>query len=144
MRALHALYLFAALSACSASARADGLYDTGASTWLDLGTYHTDLDYAGATHAAHVGRYGIGYSEPVAEDTSFALQGGYVTLDVDGEPPAAFLDYSGRYLGLMGRYEGTWGDYFNLAGEVSYTWHDVTSSGFTVTHSEITWYETWA
>ena len=37
-----------------------------------------------------------------------------------------------------------WGDYFNLSGELSYTWHDVNSSGPAATHSEITWYETWA
>ena len=145
MRLLPPIYLLAALSTLlCATAHADDLYDPGASTYVELGRYRTSFTYADGDHEAHVGRYGLAFNEPVAGDTTFGLQGGYLTLDVDGEPPGPFLDFTGRYLGLQGRYEGTWGDYFNLSGELSYTWHDVNSSGPAATHSEITWYETWA
>jgi len=120
----------------------DDPYGPGGSTLLDLGQYRTPFEYADGDHTAHVGRYGLGYYEPVAEDFDFFLQGGYLTLDVDGEPAAMPLDFTGRYLGLGARYESTEGDYLNFSAEASYTWHDVDGSGVG-SQSNLTWYEGW-
>lgn len=133
----------AALCLCASTAQADVPYAPGGSTLLDLGRYRTPFSYADGEHLVHVGRYGIGYAEPVAEDFRFTLQGGYLTTDVDGEPAAAPLDFTGRYLGLGAEYEGSRGDYFNLAAALSYTWQDVDGSSIG-TQSNLTWYETWA
>jgi hypothetical protein len=127
-----------------APARADSLYDAGGNTYLDIGRFTTDFRYADGDHEGHVGRYGVAFEEPLADDVTFGLHGGYLTWDAQGEPPAAPLDFSGRYLGVLGRYHGSRGDYFNLAAEFSYTWHDVDSVGFASARSEVTWYETWA
>lgn len=131
---------------CSAfiatTARAD--YDGFGSTWLDLGRYRTDLSYPGADHEAHVGRYGIALNQALGEQGEFIVQAGYLTLDVDNEPPAAPLDFTGKYLGGGFRYEGTRGNYINLAAEITYTWHDVTANGLASAQSDVTFYETWA
>lgn len=121
----------------------DDPYSPGGSTLLDLGRYRTPFEYGRVDHTAHVGRYGVAFLQPVGPDVVFTLQGGYLTLDVDGEPVPQPLDFTGRYLGLGLRYESTRGDYLNWAAETSYTWHDVDASGIN-TRSNITWYESWA
>lgn len=120
----------------------DDPYSPGGSTLLELGRYQTDFDYPSGLHRAHVGRYGVGYNEPVAPDFNFNLHGGYLTLDVDSDPVASLQDYTGRYLGLGARYESSSGDYLNFSVEGDYTWHDVTGSS-SVQQSEIVWYEAW-
>ncbi|HEY1773591.1 MAG TPA: hypothetical protein VGH91_10415 [Gammaproteobacteria bacterium] len=124
-------------------AQADDLYD-GASTYLDLGVFDTPWTYPDGDHMAHAGQYGVAFSTPMGGDVSAELHGGYATLDVDDEPQPLAVDYTGRYLGLMARYESTEGDYFNLSAELSYTWQDVNGSNFDVQPSEIVWYEAWA
>ncbi len=61
--------------ACATSAFASDMYDDpfspGSSTLLELGRYQTDFDYPTGEHEAHVGRYGIGYNEAVADDFSW-------------------------------------------------------------------------
>ncbi|HLW73612.1 MAG TPA: hypothetical protein VKT74_00930 [Gammaproteobacteria bacterium] len=121
----------------------DDPYSPGGSTLLDLGRYRTPFEYGGIDHTAHVGRYGVGFFQPAGPDADFSLQGGYITLDVDGEPASQPLDFTGRYLGLGFRYESTEGDYLNFAAETSYTWHDVDASGIN-TQANITWYGSWA
>ena len=120
----------------------DDPFSPGGSTLLDLGRYRTPLEYGGIDHTAHVGRYGVGFLQPVGPEVDFSLQGGYLTLDVDGEPLPQPLDFTGRYLGLGLRYESTEGDYLNWAAETSYTWHGVDASGVN-TQANITWYESW-
>ncbi|HEV7163933.1 MAG TPA: hypothetical protein VGO35_00910 [Gammaproteobacteria bacterium] len=120
----------------------DDPYALGGSTLLELGRFQTDFDYPDGEHRAHVGRYGIGYNEPVAPDFDLNLHGGYLTLGVDGDPVASLQDYTGRYLGLGARYESSTGDYLNFSVQGDYTWHDVTGSSF-VRQSEIVWYEAW-
>ncbi|MFI4967641.1 MAG: hypothetical protein ACHQAU_02850 [Gammaproteobacteria bacterium] len=142
MWGLRCLCLTIALCGVSA-ARADDLYD-GGSTYLDLGRFNTAWTYSDGDHTAHVGRYGVAFSMPLGQDVSGELHGGYATLDVDGEPQPLPVQYTGRYLGLMARYEGTDGDYFNLSAELSYTWQDVNGSNFNVQPSEVVWYEAWA
>jgi hypothetical protein len=114
----------------------------GGSTLLELGRYHTGFQYPAADDEAHVGRYGVQFSTPVAEDLGVDLHGGYATLDVDSDPVASLQDYTGRYLGLGTRYESSNGDYLNFSVEGRYTWYDVTGSSF-VEQSEIVWYEGW-
>lgn len=125
---------------------ADDLY-SGSSTYLDLGTYHTPFKYPDGDHQAGVGRYGVAFSEQWADDFDVELHGGYLTLDVDGEPQPVHQTSSGRYLGVMAHYEGTEQDYLNFSAELSYTWQDVQSDGFADPQfqppSEFTWYETW-
>ena len=121
----------------------DDPYSPGGSTLLDLGRYRTPFQYSDGDHTAHVGRYGVGFYEPMAPDFDFYLQGGYLTLDVDGEPAPAPLDFNGRYLGVGARYESTEGDYLNFSAEASYTWHDVDANGFNA-RPNITWYEGWS
>ena len=127
-------------------AQADDLY-SGSSTYLDLGAYQTPFKYADGEHPADVGRYGVAFSAQEAEDFDTELHGGYLTLDVPGEPRPVHQTSSGRYLGLMVRYEGTEQDYLNFSAELSYTWMDVQSLGFQgpqfIPPSEFTWYETW-
>ena len=120
----------------------DDPYSPGGSTLLDLGRYRTPFEYGQTDHTAHVGRYGVAFLQPVGPDVAFTLQGGYLTLDVDGEPAPQPLDFTGRYLGLGLRYESMQGDYLNFAAETSYTWHDVDASAVN-TQSNITWYESW-
>jgi len=134
------LLLFAA---CTQAARADDYGSPGGDTNLELGRYHTDFKYFDGDHQADVGRYGVAFSQPVADDFAFELHGGYLTLDVDGEPQPVPASGSGRYLGLMGRYEGSEGDYLNFSAELAYTWHDVNSYNLQTASSESTWYETW-
>ncbi|HSN17241.1 MAG TPA: hypothetical protein VLV87_03445 [Gammaproteobacteria bacterium] len=125
---------------------ADDLYD-GASTFLDLGSYNTPFQYPDGSHQADVGRYGVAFSQPLANDFDVELHGGYLTLEVAGEPQPVPQTGSGRYLGLMTRYEGTGQDHLNFSAELSYTWLDVDSSGFGAPRflppSQFTWYETW-
>lgn len=121
----------------------DEPFSPGSSTLLELGRYQTDFDYPTGEHEAHVGRYGIGYNEAVADDFVLNLHGGYLTLDVDDDSVASLQGFTGRYLGLSARYESSTGDYLNFSAEGSYTWHDVTGPSF-VEQSEIVWYETWA
>jgi hypothetical protein len=135
--------LILGLAAYLSSAQADVPYAPGGSTQLDLGRYRTEFSYADGEHLAHVGRYGIGYAEPIMDDVRLTLHGGYLTTDVDGEPVSAPLDFTGRYLGLGAEYEGSRGDHLNLAATLTYTWHDVDASGIG-TQSNLTWYETWA
>ena len=142
MRSL-AFSLFLFLAPCEAQAY-DDPYTPGGSTLLDLGRYRTAFSYGGVDHEAHVGRYGIGYYEPVSDDVALSLQGGYLTTDVDGEPAPLPLDFTGRYLGLGLRYESTEGDYLNFSAETSYTWQDVDGNGFSGSSSNLTWYEGWA
>ncbi|HEX4300664.1 MAG TPA: hypothetical protein VH327_07320, partial [Gammaproteobacteria bacterium] len=137
------LLILVLLCAAATAARADDLYD-GASTYLDLGAFDTAWTYPDGEHTAQVGRYGIAFSTPLGGDVSAELHGGYATLDVDGEPQPQPVEFTGRYLGLMARYEGTDGDYFNLSAELAYTWHDVNGGNFNVQPSEMVWYETWA
>lgn len=120
----------------------DDPFSPGGSTLLDLGRYRTPFEYGGVNHTAHVGRYGVAFFQPLGPDVDFTLQGGYLTLDVDGEPLPQPLDFTGRYLGLGLRYESTEGDYLNWAAETSYTWHGVDASGVN-TQANITWYESW-
>jgi hypothetical protein len=132
------------LAACTQAARADGYGSPGGSTYLELGRYDTSFKYSDGDHAAVVGRYGVAFSQPIADDFDFELHGGYLTLDVDGEPSALQMNSSGgRYLGLMGRYEDSQGDYLNFSAEAAYTWYDVNSSGYQATPSESVWYESW-
>ena len=129
----------------SATARAydDSPFAAGGSTSLELGRYSTAFSYPNGDHEAHVGRYGLAFAEPAAQDFHFMLLGGYLTLDVDGDPIASSHDYTGRYLGLMGRYDSTEGDYLNFSAALGYTWHDL-NGGSSFAPSEIQWYETWA
>lgn len=128
------------------AARADDFY-AGSSTFLDLGSYQTPFKYPDGNHQAHVGRYGVAFSDQWANDFTEELHGGYLTLDVDGEPQPVHQNSSGRYLGVLVRYEGTQQDYLNFSAELSYTWMDVTSDappgGLATSPSEFTWYETW-
>jgi opacity protein-like surface antigen len=127
---------------CASLAQADG-FDADASTFLDLGSFHTTLQYPDDEHEAHVGQFGVAYSEPLGLGLNGGLRGGYATLQVDGEPQPLALNFDGRYLGLDLRYEGTEGDYLNFSGEFAYTWHDVNGDSFSEPPSEITWYESW-
>jgi hypothetical protein len=130
---------------CAAGpAQADDYLDEGGSTYLDLGVFDTPLSYADGDHKAQVGAYGIAFSTPLGSDVSAELHGGYGTLQVDDEPQPVAVQFSGRYLGLMTRYEGTGGDYINLSAELAYTWSDVNGASFATQPSEIVWYETWA
>jgi hypothetical protein len=143
MRGLRRLSLMIVLCAAASTARADDLYD-GASTYLDLGVFDTPLTYSDGDHKAQVGKYGVAFSTPLGGDVSAELHGGYATLDVDDEPQPTAVQFTGRYLGLMARYESTEGDYFNLSAELAYTWQDANGSDFNVQPSEIVWYEAWA
>ena len=134
--------ILAALWAGPASAYDEGPFGPGGSTLLELGRYQTDFDYPTGLKMAHIGRYGVGFNQPVAEDVYFDLHGGYLTLDVDNDPVASLQDYTGRYLGLGARYLSSEGDYLNFAAEGSYTWFDATGSSF-VQQSKIVWYEGW-
>ena len=143
MWGLRCLLLVIAL--CGAPAvQADDFYAEGSSTYLDLGAFNTSWTYAVGDHTAHAGRYGVAFSTPLGQDVSAELHGGYATLDVDDEPQPLAVQFTGRYLGVMARYEGTDGDYFNLSAELAYTWQDVNGTDFNVRPSEIVWYETWA
>ena len=122
------------------AARADLPYADGGATTLDLGRYQTRFEF-GSDEAAHIGRYGVSFAQPLAEDTYFLLHGGYLTLDLPDDPVTAPLNYSGRYLGLGGRYQGSHGDYLNFMAELSYTWHDTNGNGANQ-QSEVIWYET--
>lgn len=141
MRGLRSVFCLAVLC-CAPLAQADDLYE-GASTFLDLGRFRTSLQYPDGEHMAHVGQFGVAYSEPLGGDVSAGLQGGYTVLDVSGEPQPTSISFDGRYLGLALRYEGTQGDYFNFSGEFAYSWHDVNGVGFSAPPSEVTWYESW-
>lgn len=140
---MHKLLSLTALAAglWAGAARADLPYAPGGATTLDLGRFTTRFQLPAGDESAHVGRFGVSFSQPVAEDVYFILHGGYLTLDLNDDPVTAPLNYSGRYLGLMGRYEGHRGDYLNFAAELSYTWHDVNGSGVNQ-QSEVVWYET--
>ncbi len=145
MRTLRPLLLSAALLTGAAQADENDLYAPGGSTLLDLGHYDSDWRYPDGAHAAHLGRYGVGFYEPTGDqDLTLELHGGYMTLDVDGEPASGPLDYTGRYLGLGLRYQSSDGDYLNWAGEFSYTWQDATTAGPPGQQSELVWYESWA
>ena len=141
-----AILLFVCLMAAP-WAHADDYYYTGSSTFLDLGRYHTPFRYADGDHQADVGRFGVAFSEQWDDDYDLDLHGGYLTVDVDGEPRPVAQTSSGRYLGLKASYAGTEGNYLNFDAELSYTWMDVNSTGFQGAHftppSELTWYETW-
>lgn len=137
------LIVFFCAWAGTAWADDDSPFMAGGSTSLDLGRYSTALSYPNGDHEAHVDRYGLTFAEPVGDDFHFMLVGGYLTLDVDGDPIASSQDYTGRFLGLMGRYESTEGDYFNFSAALGYTWHDVDGAD-SLAPSEIQWYETWA
>ncbi|HET7176538.1 MAG TPA: hypothetical protein VFK21_11100 [Gammaproteobacteria bacterium] len=121
----------------------DSPFMAGGSTALDLGHYSTAFSYPNGDHEAHVDRYGLTFAEPVGDDFHAMLVGGYLALSVDGDPIASAQDYSGRFLGLMGRYESTEGDYLNFSAALGYTWHDVNGAS-AFAPSEIQWYETWA
>lgn len=127
---------------CASLAQADG-FDADASTFLDLGSFHSALKYPDGEHEAHVGQFGVAYSEPLGLDINGGLRGGYATLQVDGEPQPVALNFDGRYLGIGLRYEDTEGDYLNFSSEFDYTWHDVNGDDFNQPPSEVTWYETW-
>lgn len=142
MRSAAALLVICLLAAAGPSARADDLY-AGASTYLDLGRFHTTLQYPDGGHEAHLGQFGVAYSEPLGSDISAGLRGGYAVVDVDREPQPAAFSFDGRYLGLDLRYEGSAGDYLNFSGEFAYTWHDLNGNGFDAAPSEIVWYESW-
>jgi hypothetical protein len=127
---------------CAGSASADD-YWAGYSTFLELGRFDTPLRYADGEHDAQAGEFGVAYDAPIGGDVSAGLRGGYATLSVDDEPQPTALSFDGRYLGLDLRYEGTQGDYFNLFGDFSYTWHQVTGDSFSQPSSQLTWYESW-
>ena len=139
MRKFHWLML-SACCLCAQAAWADLPYAEGGATTLDLGRYETHFAFP-ADAKAHVGRYGVSFSQPVAEDVSFLLHGGYLTLDLPDDPVTAPLGYSGRYLGLGGRYQGSREDYLNFMAEITYTWHDVSGNSANQ-QSEVIWYET--
>lgn len=122
----------------------DDPYSPAGSTYLDLRVFDTPLSYSDGDHKAQVGKYGVAFSTPLGGDVSAELHGGYATLDVDDEPQPFPVQFTGRYLGVMARYEGTEGDYFNLSADLSYTWNDVNGGNFQVQPSQIVWYETWA
>ena len=144
MQGLRALSVFAVLLAATATAHADDDLYAGSSTFLDLGSYRTPFKYADGDHAADVGRYGVAFSFQEAGDLKAELHGGYLTLDVAGEPQPTPQSSSGRYLGVQARYEGSGSDYLNFTAEVSYTWMDASSAGLlTDPPAESTWYETW-
>jgi len=142
MRGLCRLLFLTALYA--SAARADDYYAEGSSTNLDLGVFDTPLTYADGDHKAQVGSYCVAFSTPMGSDVSGELHGGYATLQVDGEPTPSSFQFSGRYLGLMARYQGSGGDHLNLLAELAYTWHDVNGNDFQHQPSEVVWYETWA
>src|SRR5579871_6497415 len=145
MRYLRPLLLSAALLTGAAQADENDLYAPGGSTLLDLGHYDSDWRYPDGAHTAHLGRYGVGFYQPTGDqDLTLELHGGYMTLDVDGEPTSGPLDYTGRYLGLGIRYQSSDGDYLNWAGEFSYTWQDATTAAPPGQQSELVWYESWA
>ena len=120
----------------------DSPFSPGGSTLLELGRYQTDFDYPTGNKRAHVGRYGLGFNQPVSDVVQFDLHGGYLTLDVDNDPVASLQDYTGRYLGLGLRFRSQQGDYLNFSVDGSYTWHDLNGSSFVQT-SEIVWYGGW-
>jgi hypothetical protein len=140
----HRLLILLLLIGTAAPVQADDYLDEGGSTYLDLSVFDTPLSYADGDHKAQVGDYGVAFSTPLGQDVSAELHGGYGTLQVDDEPQPTAVQFSGRYLGLMARYEGTDGDYFNLSAELAYTWNDVDGASFATQPSEIVWYETWA
>ena len=138
---MHKLLALAALAALwTGAAQADLPYADGGATTLELGRFETQFRFT-TDDKAHVGRYGVSFAQPIAEDTYFLLHGGYLTLDLPDDPVTAPLNYSGRYLGLGGRYQGHRGDYLNFMAELDYTWHDVTGNGG-LQQSEVVWYET--
>ncbi|HSC46542.1 MAG TPA: hypothetical protein VLG68_00485 [Gammaproteobacteria bacterium] len=125
------------------AAGADDGYPQGASTLLELGRYSTHFTYPDGLHKAHMGRYGIGYYEPVSDVVTLFLQGGYATLDVDNDPVASGQSYAGRYLGVGAHWETYENDRLNLAAEMSYTWHGV-SGAMLNQRSDLSWYETYS
>ncbi|HEU5399031.1 MAG TPA: hypothetical protein VFV77_07100 [Gammaproteobacteria bacterium] len=136
------LLIYACIWAGAAWADDDSPFAAGGSTSLDLGRYSTTFSYPNGDHEAHVDRYGLTFAEPVGDDFHFLLVGGYLALTMDGDPIASAQDYTGRYLGLMGRFRSTEGDYLNFSAAAGYTWHDV-NGGNSFAPSEIQWYETW-
>lgn len=145
MRRALSLLLIVCAASWAGGALADDTspFSPGGSTLLELGRYQTDFDYPGGDKRIHVGRYGVGFNQPMSDSAFFDLHGGYITLDVDGDPVASLQDYTGRYLGLGVRFLSRQGDYLNFSFDGSYTWHDLNGSSFVQT-SEIIWYETWA
>lgn len=127
---------------CAGAAQADDDSFQGSSTLLELGHYRMRFTYPDGPHEGHVGRFGIGYSEPMSDEVSLFLHGGYATLDVDNDPVATGQDYTGRYLGVGVRYETESGDYLNLYGETSYTWAGV-DGAVPDQQSHINWYESY-
>lgn len=138
------ILLLLLIGAAAPAAQADDYLGEGGSSYLSLGVFDTPLSYSDGEHKAQVGAYGVAFSTPLGGGVSAELHGGYGTLQVDDEPQPVAVDFSGRYLGVMARYESTEGDYFNLSAELGYTWNDVDGASFATQPSEIVWYETWA
>ena len=143
MRRVPLAFLFLVVAAYAMPARAGDPYTPGSGVNLELGCYRTHFSYPDHLDDVHACKYGVTYTEPVSEDLSFSMVGGYASLNVDQDPVATQQDYTGRYLGLKAGFESYAGDYLNLAAQVSYTWHDVNGAAFQQ-RSEITWYETYA
>lgn len=146
MSASRHLYLLAALCATlwagPAFADDQSPFSPGGSTQLELGHYQTDFHYPSGNKLAHVGRYGLGFNQPLSDALYFDLHGGYATLSVDSDPVTSLQDYTGRYLGLGARYASSEDNFLNFSAEGSYTWYDLTGSSL-VQQSEIIWYESW-
>ena len=84
MPASRRLSLLAALCALlwagSAFAYDDSPFSPGGSTLLELGRYQTDLHYPTGDKRGHVGRYGLGFNQPVSDVVAFELHGGYAKI----------------------------------------------------------------
>ena len=76
MRSAAALLVICLLAAAGPAARADDLY-AGASTYLDLGHFHTTLQYPDGGHEAHVGQFGVAYSPSGVKDLLHRIGASY-------------------------------------------------------------------
>ena len=135
------LLLAGAGAAAQADEGDDSIYAPGTSASIELGGYHTDFAYADGKHAVDINRYAVTLGEPINEDATFGLQGGYFTLGVDNATLMPLAESGGRFLGLFGDYNTRQGDYLNFEARLSYTWYGDSFRGPNQ-QADVTWYET--
>lgn len=109
---------------------------------VDFSRYHVDLAYTGApAETARVDEIGLTLSESFTANFDLALQGGYTSVDFGHHPPDAGFNLTGRFFGVLARYEPRLTAHISLLAQAAYRWHKV-DNGQTKQYDELTWYET--
>lgn len=118
----------------------DDVFAPGLAASVNIERVHSDFAYATGDHAADVIRYAVVLSQPLATDTDFGIEGGYLLADIASPALAGMENTAGYTLGLSANWHPRLGNYLGFELRGGYRWNEA-EFGAMPRQAEVTWYQ---